>query len=450
MIVAPNLSTLEQLALLPEDEIHAILDTLPPETVERLLGDWSFFARPKQVTPPGTWNIWLILAGRGWGKTQTGAQWVKEQIKSGRRRGALVGPTGADVRDVMVEGPSGIIEAFSKEPKEMRPVYEPGRRRIRWPNGALCFTYSAEEPNRLRGPQHDFGWGDELAAWQYPDAYDQMMFGMRLGHNPRTLFTTTPKPVKLIRDLVKRGTPDADLREGRLDTADVVITKGSTYENIANLARTFIHETIKKYEGTTLGRQELYAEILEDIEGALWHMSLIEAHRVSNGDQIPTMKRIVVAADPAVTSKKESAETGIIVAGLGVNDHAYVFRDASGRFSPNNWGKKLIELYENFNADRVIGETNNGGELIETVLRNIDPSVSYKAVTASRGKARRAEPIVALYEQGRVHHVGYFGALESQMTTWREDLGMDSPDRMDALVWALTELMIGRKSAFVL
>lgn len=447
---APSLSTLEQLACLSPEDRAAIVSTLSLDAVSTLLRDWRFFARVNQTAPPGDWNIWLILAGRGWGKTQTGAQWVREQILAGKRRGALVAPTASDARDVMIEGPSGILAACKDDGEANKPVYEPARRRVRWPNGAVCFTYSADAPERLRGPQHDFAWGDEMAAWQYDDAYDQLMFGLRLGKRPQALFTTTPKPVRLVRDLAKRATHDELLRTGAVFTADVALTKGTTYDNIVNLAPTFINETIKKYEGTTLGRQELYAEILEDIEGALWSTSLIEAGRVRTGEDVPPLKRIVVAIDPATTSKASSAETGIVVAGLGADNHGYVLCDGSGQYSPHGWAKRVIELYERFNADRVVGEANNGGDLIETVLRDVDATLSYKSVHASRGKARRAEPIVALYEQKKVHHVGVFPTLEQQMTTWREDLGMASPDRMDALVWALTELMHTSRTAYIL
>lgn len=450
--IAPeHLSLLERLALLDDESRHEIIDQFNPEAAKVLLADWQFFARPKQVAPPGNWNIWLILAGRGWGKTQTGAQWVKEKIEAGARRIALVAPTSADARDVMVEGPSGIIEAFRDMPKSERPFYEPARRRLRWPSGAVAFTYSAEEPNRLRGPQHDYAWGDELAAWQYPEAYDQLMFGLRLGNAPQVIFTTTPKPVRLIRELAVRGTDCGQLRAGTTAHADVVMTRGSTYENVANLAPTFIHETVRRYEGTTLGRQELYAEILEDIEGALWTTSMIDEHRVLPGAGIPDMKRIVVAVDPAVTSKASSDETGIVVIGLGANGHLYVFHDGTLKATPNAWAKRVIELYHLYSADRVIGETNNGGELVETVIRNINANIPFTAVNASRGKTRRAEPIVALYEQGKVHHVGTLVNLEQQMTTWREGLGMPSPDRMDALVWGATELIGARsKKVFVI
>jgi len=450
LVDAEQLSLLERIALMGDDEAKALFGNLTPEAAQQLLADWEFWARPNQIAPAGEWITWLIQSGRGWGKTRTGAQWVRQQVRSGLRRGALVGPTGADVRDVMVEGPSGIVEVCMHDPEAERPIYEPGRRRVRWPNGATCMLYSAEEPRRLRGPQHEFAWGDEPAAWQYPETLDQLMFGLRLGHKPQVVLTTTPKPTPMMRDLNKRAVLDADVRSGKVaGKIDVVMTVGSTFDNLSNLAATFISQVVRKYEGTTLGQQELYARLIEDVEGALWNSLLIETTRVS-GLGLPRFKRIAVGVDPAVTSRKTSDETGIVVAALGDNGHAYVLHDGSGRFGPNAWGRKVVELYRSYQGDRVIAETNNGGDLVETILRGIDPSISYKSVNASRGKTARAEPIVALYEQGKVHHVGYHAALESQMTTWRDDLGMPSPDRMDALVWVLTELMLGKGGVFVL
>ena len=446
---AEHFSLLEKLAALPEPERCAILDKLTPQAASTLLADWKFWARPNQLPPPGKWVTWLIQAGRGWGKTRTGAQLVRHWVQQGVRRVAFVGATSSDVRDVMVEGPSGIIAVSEHDPENERPIYEPGRRRVRWPNGATAMLYSAEEPNRLRGPQHEKAWGDEPAAWQYPETLDQLMFGLRLGHDPQVVLTTTPKPTPMMRDLNKRAVSDVELRAGRVtEHVDVVMTIGTTYENLANLARTFISEVVRKYEGTTLGQQELYAKLIEDVEGAHWNTLLIERSRI-NGKDLSRLVRIVVAIDPAVTSKKTSAETGIVVVGLGDNKHAYVLSDGSGRFSPNGWARKGVELYHAYNGDRIIGEINNGGDLVETVIRQIDPAIPYKGVNASRGKDARAEPVVGLYEQGKVHHVGYHALLESQMTTWRFDLGLPSPDRMDALVWAITELMITSSGIYI-
>lgn len=363
------------------------------------------------------------MAGRGWGKTRVGAEWVRKQVeKNGRRRIALVAPTAGDSRDTMVEGESGIL-AIS--PPWFRPKYEPSKRRLTWPNGARATLFSADEPGRLRGPQHDAAWCDELAAWRYPEAWDQLMFGLRLGDRPQVVATTTPKPRKFLIDLAKE--------------AGTHVTRGSTYDNLQNLAPTFRETILKRYEGTNLGRQELMGELLEDLPGALWQRSRIEELRVASTPK-DTM-RVVVAIDPAVTSGEEADETGIIVAAKGRDGHGYVLADLSGRYSPLGWANVAIRAYHQFKADRVIGEVNNGGEMIESTLRGVDPKVSYRAVHASRGKAIRAEPIAALYEKGEIHHVGGFSELEDQMVTWTPESDV-SPDRMDALVWAMTDLMI--------
>jgi len=418
-------SLASRLAALPADERRKLLAELSDEEAEALLYDWRFWARPKQLPPEGQWRVWLILAGRGFGKTRTGAEWVREQVeRHGRRRIAIVGRTAADVRDVMVEGESGIL---SISPPWFRPVYEPSKRRLTWPNGAIATLYSADEPDLLRGPQHDAAWADELAAWRRPEAWDNLMFGLRLGPDPRVVVTTTPRPVKLIRDLLKDPT--------------TVVTRGSTYENAANLAPAFLEQIISRYEGTRLGRQELYGEVLDDVPGALWQRKRIDELRVS---EAPELVRVVVAIDPAVTNEEGSDETGIVVAGRGVDGHAYVLADKSCRMSPDGWARRAVKAFYDHEADRIIGEVNNGGDLVETVIRTVDPKVPYKAVRASRGKSVRAEPVAALYEQGKVHHVGTFDHLEDQLCQITPDgyQGSGSPDRADALVWALTELML--------
>ena len=367
--------------------------------------------------------MWLVLAGRGWGKTKTGAEWIRSRVRNPRARIALVGPTASDVRDVMIEGESGIM---ASSPPWDRPIYEPSKRRLTWKNGAVATAFSGEEPDRLRGPQHTDAWADELAAWKYPDTWDQLMFGLRLGQDPRVLVTTTPRPIPIVKQLL--GDPTTR------------ITRGSTFDNRANLADAFIDKIRKKYEGTRLGRQELFAEVLDDTPGALWTLSRIEALRVRKP---PALKRIVIAIDPAVTSEEESAETGIVAVGLGEDDEGYVLADGSGKFSPDGWARAGVDAYRDWEADRIVAEVNNGGDLVETVVRTVDANVPYTAVRASRGKRTRAEPIAALYEQGRVHHVGVHKDLEDQMTTWDASSGAKSPDRMDALVWGLTELMLG-------
>lgn len=409
---------------LPEDKRRQVLSKLSERDAAALLHDWAFLARPNQLPPENDWRVWLLLAGRGFGKSRTGAEWVRSQVESGKaRRVALVAPTAADVRDVMIEGESGLL-AIS--PPWNMPIYESSKRRVTWPNGAIATTYSAEEPDRLRGPQHDAAWCDEVASWRYPEAWDMLMFGLRLGTDPRCVVTTTPKPTPLIRNLLKNPT--------------TTITRGSTYENRANLAGAFFEQIVAQYEGTRLGRQELYAEVLDDIEGALWTRTLIDKHRVKVA---PELKRIVVAVDPAITATEDSDETGVVAAGLGTDGHGYVLDDLSLRASPDGWARRAVDAYHAHKADRIVAEVNQGGDMVEHTIRTVDQRVSLKKVHATRGKTTRAEPIVALYEQGKIHHVGCLSKLEEQMCNWVP--GMDSPDRMDALVWAFTELMLGQR-----
>jgi phage terminase large subunit-like protein len=420
------ISQAERLAHIELRRREAALGALDEEASEALLADWQFWARPNQLPPPGDWRIWLLLAGRGFGKTRSGAEWVRRQVEQGKAcRIALVAPTAASARDVMIEGESGLL-AIS--PEDKRPSYEPSKRRLTWKNGAIATAFSAEEPDRLRGPQHDAAWCDELAAWHYAEAWDMLMLGLRLGRDPRCVVTTTPKPVPLIRRLL------ADKR--------VALTRGSTYENARNLAPAFLDQIVRRYEGTRLGRQELEAELLEDVPGALWTRAVIERCRVPAA---PTLRRIVVAIDPATSTGEGADETGIVVAGLGLDGQGYVLDDLSGRYAPHEWARRAIAAYHARQADRVVAEVNNGGDMVEATLRMVDPAVSYRAVHASRGKAVRAEPVAALYEQGRVRHVGAFPALEDQMCAMTPDLDRGaaaSPDRCDALVWALTDLMV--------
>lgn len=373
-----------------------------------------------------------MLAGRGFGKTRTGGEYIRKQIeKHGKRRAALVGRTAADVRDVMIEGEAGMLSIC---PPWNRPQYQPSKRRLIWPNGATATTYSADKPDQLRGPAHDVAWCDELATWRYLDTWDNLLLGLRIGIRPRVIITTTPRPIKVLKQMVK----DSPLNE-ECEAPSVAVTGGSTYENIQNLAPAFRARILRMYEGTRLGRQELYAEILEDVPGALWTLAMIEQHRVQRA---PSLTRIVVAIDPAMTSEEESNETGIVIAGLGGDGHGYVLEDATLRAKPAQWASRAIKAYWQHKADRIIAEVNNGGEMVEHTLRTVDATMPYKAIHASRGKRTRAEPISALYEQGRVHHVGMFAELEDQMATWLP--GEPSPDRMDAVVWALTELMMGK------
>lgn len=414
------------LSSLPPRQRASVLRDLTPEEAEALEYDWKFWGRPNQFAPPGDWSTWLLLAGRGFGKTRTGAEWVRS-IKDTVPRIALVAPTAADVRDVVVEGESGIM-AIS--PPWDRPIYEPSKRRLTWDNGAQAALYSADEPERLRGPQHGAAWCDELAAWRYPEAWDMLQFGLRLGDNPRAVVTTTPKPVKLVRDLLADPT--------------TAVTRGSTYDNKANLARAFLEKTVRKYEGTRLGRQELNAEMLEDVPGALWTRAMIEAARWAG--KLPDFARVVVAVDPAGTSGENADETGIVVAALGRDGLAYVLDDLSCRETPDTWARRAVQAYRDHKADRIVAEPNYGGEMVEHTIRTVDPRVPYTKVNATRGKVVRAEPIAALYEQNRVRHVGSLSTLEDQMCAFTSDFDKKtagySPDRLDALVWALTHLML--------
>lgn len=438
----------EQIAALPSDLRGALIDRLPEGKAQELLTTWrGFKARANQLLP-GTsgssnpradWRYWLLQAGRGFGKTRTGAETVREWESEGRRLIHLVAPTAKDIRDVMVEGPGGLLACY---PDDERPYYEPSKGRITWPSGALARTFSAEEPNRLRGPACEVAWCDEIAAWKPQTAietWDNLCFGLRMGDNPQAVCTSTPKPTDLFKQIVRHE--------------KTVTTRGSTYENRSNLAPGFFSDIIKKYEGTRLGRQELLAELLEDIPGALWTRGLIDAGRVDLRDVIwEVVVRIVVAIDPAVTHGEDADETGIIVAGLTRSQHVIVIDDLTCRESPLGWARIAKAAYLARRADRVVGERNNGGDLVEANLRGVAADIPYRGVWASRGKAVRAEPVAALYEQGRVHHIRYgdstgdrFDRLEDEMCQFVPGITQKSPNRMDALVWAITELVIDRE-----
>jgi phage terminase large subunit-like protein len=416
---AGNALHCNSLVSLTESQRREILTTLSEEDAQALLYDWEFWARPKQLLPPGDWTTWLNLGGRGVGKTRVGSETVRIWARSNPMVN-LVGATIDDARDIMIEGESGILAVC---PPHERPEYQVSKRRLSWPNGGKSLIFTADEPERLRGKQHTQLWCDEVAAWRYPAAWDQARLGLRLGAKPQTVVTTTPRPSKLIKDLM------AD--------PSTIVTHATTYENRANLAPEFFSQIIRKYEGTRLGRQELLAEILDDNPGALWKRSDIEATRLTD---CPELARIVVAVDPAGSISEEANDTGIIVAGLGANGHGYILDDLSLHDTPHQWGSQAVSAYGKWRADRIVGEDNFGGQMVEFTIRTVDPNVSYRNVHASRGKVLRAEPIAALYEQGRVHHVGMFPELEDQLCQWEP--GMKSPDRLDALVWALSDLML--------
>jgi len=409
---------------------------------EEWLWSWRRIGRPEQQPPPGDWLVWLILAGRGWGKTRTGVEHIRAEVEAGRAsRIAIVAETAADARDVIAEGPSGFL---SVGPPEKRPLYESSKRRLTWPNGATATLYNATEPDQLRGPQFDAAWCDELAKWGYSkpgssarslgqETWDMLQFGLRTG-SARCVVTTTPRPVPLVKAL--------------LAAPRTHVTRGTTMDNAANLSPEFIKKIRDRYAGTRLGRQELNAEVLDDVPGALWTGAMFDERGFRVGPA-PDMARVVVAIDPsgARGADDDGADSiGIVVAGRGVDGRGYVLSDLTCRLSPMGWGRVAVQAYRDFGADRIIAERNFGGAMVEHVIRSIDKNVSYSEVTASRGKIVRAEPIAALYEQKRVSHVGPFDGfelLEAQMCAMTSNgyIGEGSPDRVDALVWCLTELL---------
>lgn len=390
---------------------------MPPRVMS-----WRETARPEQLHPAGDWRVWLILAGRGWGKSRTIVEWACDQaLALAGSRGAVVARTAADGRDVLVEGESGFLSVEAKR----RPRYEASKRRLTWVNGSTATLFSADEPDVLRGPQQHWAICDELAAWKFgKETWANLLFGLRLGWDPRVVAATTPRPTELVKNLLK--------------DPKVYVTRGTTYENRANLAPAFFSEIISQYEGTRLGRQELNAEILDDAPGALWRRADIDAGRVTRA---PDLRLVVVGVDPPATSGEGSAEAGIVAAGLGVDGHYYVLDDRSMRGSPDAWARQAVALYHRLGANRIVAEINQGGEMVMAIIRTVDKVVPVRTVRATRGKAVRAEPVAAIYEQKKAHHVGSFPQLEDQLCSWEPGVG-DSPDRLDSLVWAITELMM--------
>ena len=435
-------SLMEILAHLPEDQRNEILAGFDPDN---LLWDWSVWGRPEQQAPPGDWNIWAYIAGRGAGKTRTAAEWVREEAKyttTGQRRFALVARTAADVRDVIVEGESGIINVT---PPSERPLYEPSKRRLTWPNGNTATCFTADEPDSLRGPQFTHAWGDEVAAWrQTPDAagmtaFDNLRVGTRLGANPKIMITTTPKRVPLLYQLIAEAEK----------TGKVVITKGSTLDNSGNLSQAYIDAIVGVYEGTRLAAQELYGEMLSDVEGALWTQELIDRGREM---QLPMGTPLrCIGVDPSVAENPRDECGIVVVASTGDRDlykrQSWVLEDASIHGSPEVWANKVVQMARKWGCP-VVAEVNQGGALVRNAINTIDPTVKVLEVHSKYGKALRAEPITLAYEQNRVHHVGYLGDLESQMCAWIPGEGK-SPDRVDALVHALTALLIKPPAGFV-
>ena len=427
------------LASATQEDVDAFLDGLDDNALLALPWMFEFWALPHQLPPSGAWKSWVIMGGRGAGKTRAGAEWVRSMVEGARpldpgkaRRLALVGETFDQVREVMIFGDSGILAC---SPPDRRPVWEAGRKRLVWPNGAIAQAFSAHEPEALRGPQFDAAWVDELAKWKKAEeSWDMLQFALRLGDHPQQVITTTPRNIGVLKAI--------------LNNPSTVVTHAPTEANRAYLAESFLEEVRARYAGTRLGRQELDGVLLDDIEGALWSSAAIEAGRV---ERLPKFDRIVVALDPSVTANAGSDECGIVVVGAvtegPVQDwRAVVLEDCSVKGKPTDWARAAIRAMEKYGAERLVAEVNQGGDLIEGVIRQIDPLVPFKALRAGRGKAARAEPVAALYEQGRVHHLksARLGALEDQMCqmTVQGYQGQGSPDRLDALVWALHELMI--------
>lgn len=430
--------TANDLRKLPAEEVQAVLSALGPAKVAELQHTWEFWARPEQLEPAGKWNTWVALAGRGWGKTRAGAEWVRHRIKKGDGIVHCVAPTKGDVRRVMVEGDSGLLKVCWSGDKSVRgahlgfPTWSPTNNTLTWENGAKAVFFSAEDPERLRGPQAHASWCDELCAWRNAqETWDMMQFGLRLGRHPRVFVTTTPKTTKLLRTILNDET--------------TLVSKGSTYDNADNLAGTFLDAIRKTYEGTRLGRQELYAEVLDEASGALWNRGLLATCEIEK-DEVPQLSRIVVSVDPAVTANKESDMTGIIVAGVDVNGTAYVLADHTDRYTPQEWASKVVQLYNEYMADRVVAERNQGGDMVRHTLHTEDETLPIRLVHASRGKMARAEPVSALYEQGRVKHVRGLNDLEDQMVQWEPLGSIGSPDRLDALVWAITDLSLNGRA----
>ena len=406
--------------------------SLPEDMTSAVKFNWPLWARLEQLPPDDPWHIWLLLAGRGFGKTRAGAEWVRARAESGAsRRIALIARTPHEAESVMINGESGILDVC---PPWNAPAWEPTKRRLTWDNGAIASVFSSYEPDQLRGPQFDAAWCDELASWQYPQlTWDNLAFGLRLGPSPKCVITTTPKPIDIIRELSTRK--------------DVTLTHGSSYDNSQNLPPGYIRSIVRRYEGTNAGLQEIHARLLKEADGALWKREWIDDHRVESAPDDIYHK--VVAIDPAVTfNPNRSDETGIIVAAiggdLGSGRHEkkyYILEDASGVMTPDAWAKRVVQLADKHEVNFITGETNNGGSLIESVIKHAAGGafIRFKGVHASISKRARAEPVAAIYEQGRAHHVGPFTELEDQMCAWTPG-SSNSPDRMDALVWAINGL----------
>lgn len=414
------------LAKLEEAEREKFLTLFQDKELGALFSDWMFDARGDQIEPLGEWFIWLILCGRGWGKTWTGANWIIERHRLGIfKNSAIVAATAGDLRRSCIEGPSGVL---ALAPTYFKPEYKPSHSKLIWPNGSVTNLYTSEKPDRLRGPNHDGAWCDEIASWRYVnDAWDNLIFTLRFGDNPQILGTTTPRPTPFMKALIKR--------------AGVHITKGSTYDNKTNLAKTYLNEIEQQYGGTRLGRQEIEGILLDDVQGALWNYLLLDEGRVKE-DEVPDLIQTVVGVDPSTTGGEKSDEAGIVVGGKSREKHGYLLADYSLRGSPNQWAKRAVMAYYDHGASHIVAEKNQGGEMVREVINNYDPSVPVKLVHASKGKIARAEPVSLLYEQGKIHHVGVFSQLEDQLCTYVPGESKKSPDRLDAVVYVFSDLLV--------
>lgn len=430
---------LHWLAEADEEDLERFVATLDPTERRELRWTWAIWGRASQVAPTGEWRVWLIMAGRGFGKTRTGAEWVNTIAEvNPDARIALIAASLGEARAIMVEGESGLLSVGAPW---RRPSFEPSLRRLVWPNGAQATLYSAGEPEALRGPQHSHAWCDEIGKWDNASgramaSWDNLLMGLRLGHDPRIVATTTPRSVPLVRRLLTESARD-----------EVAVTRGSTFDNAANLPARFLDAMQQTYADTLLGRQELDGELIEDVEGALWTRALLESCRETVA---PELTRVVVGVDPPASAEGDAC--GIIVAGLCRDGRAHVLADASAeKASPERWARAVASAAAAWSADRVVAEANQGGAMVASVLRAADLSLPLRLVHASRGKAARAEPVAALYEAGRVRHAGLFAALEDEMCGLIAGGGYEgpgrSPDRADALVWALTELMLNQSPA---
>src|SRR5271166_321257 len=427
LVPGEPISKIGDLLKLPPGQRAGLIGAMTPEDCARLYYDWSLWARPEQEPPPGDWIVWLILAGRGAGKTRAGAEAVRRWSWSFPFVN-LIGPTADDVRDVMVLGESGILGCCRSEE---RPRYLASAGRLEWPNGAVSQLFSAEEPDRLRGKQHMKLWCDELAAWRRPDAFDQALLGLRLGDKPQAVVTTTPRPTKIIKQLA------AD--------KDTIVTRGSTFDNKGHLAKAFLERIARRYEGRVIGRQELMAEIVEETPGSLWTRALLERQRVQPENAPREFAEVVVGVDPPARSGSKADECGLVVAGKAPDGRIYVLADMSSQGdTPAGWAARVGAAYRGFSANRVVAEVNNGGDMVAEVMRQAEPHLPVRSVHATRGKFLRAEPIAAAYERGLVFHAGVFEKLEDQMCALTPDFDRrsgPSPDRADALVWAVADLL---------